>query len=126
MASGLEINVPKHASEKIEELFPDGFPRSRLDNSPNFDPKEQKKYCEKLARLTSFAVPYDARFPQQRIQNKCFRYYVDFYRCKELMGDEYKPCKFFSNVFTSICHQQTVEKWDELREEGKFPYRFDR
>jgi hypothetical protein len=72
-ATGDEIVVPKHSREKYEELFPDkAFPRSRIEGSKDFDTKEQKKYCEKLNGLLQYGVPYDARFPQQRIQQKCF------------------------------------------------------
>lgn len=53
-------------------------------------------------------------------------YYVDFFRCKELMGDDYEPCKFFQNVYRDICPSFWVDKWDEYREEGRFPAKFDR
>lgn len=36
---------------------------------------------------------------QVRKQRQCFAYYVDFHRCNELMGKDYKPCKFFQNVY---------------------------
>uniref|UniRef100_A0AC35TJF0 Cytochrome c oxidase subunit n=1 Tax=Rhabditophanes sp. KR3021 TaxID=114890 RepID=A0AC35TJF0_9BILA len=73
-----------------------------------------------------WAAPYDARFPQVRKQRHCFAYYVDFFRCQNLMGDDYEPCKFFQNVYKDFCPGFWVEKWDELREEGRFPAKFDR
>uniref|UniRef100_A0A914EEP5 Cytochrome c oxidase subunit n=1 Tax=Acrobeloides nanus TaxID=290746 RepID=A0A914EEP5_9BILA len=73
-----------------------------------------------------WAAPYDARFPQQRRQRKCFAYFVDYYRCKELMGEDYKPCKFFWNVYNDECPKFWLDKWDELREDGRFPAKFDR
>lgn len=42
------------------------------------------------------------------------------------MGDDYKPCKFFANVYKTYCMSEWVEKWDEWRDEGRFPARFDR
>uniref|UniRef100_A0A1I7XD55 Cytochrome c oxidase subunit n=1 Tax=Heterorhabditis bacteriophora TaxID=37862 RepID=A0A1I7XD55_HETBA len=61
-----------------------------------------------------------------RKQRQCFAYYVDFHRCNELMGKDYKPCKFFQNVYKDFCPGFWVEKWDELIEEGRFPAKFDR
>jgi hypothetical protein len=37
------------------------------------------------------------------------------------MGEDYKPCKFFENVYKDFCPKFWVEKWDELVAEGRFP-----
>ncbi|KAK6010390.1 hypothetical protein OSTOST_24583 [Ostertagia ostertagi] len=37
------------------------------------------------------------------------------------MGKDYKPCKFFQNVYKDFCPNFWVEKWDELVEEGPLP-----
>ncbi|EYC35368.1 hypothetical protein Y032_1072g3540 [Ancylostoma ceylanicum] len=95
----------------------------RHPDSPDWFNKEIN---EKLKKDLIWAAPYDARFPQVRKQRQCFAYYVDFHRCNELMGSDYKPCKFFQNVYKDICPGFWLEKWDELMEEGRFPAKFDR
>jgi cytochrome c oxidase subunit 6b len=42
------------------------------------------------------------------------------------MGHDYKPCKFFQNVYKDICPMNWVENWDDLVAENRFPAKFDR
>ncbi|EYB87262.1 hypothetical protein Y032_0266g720 [Ancylostoma ceylanicum] len=63
---------------------------------------------------------------QPRKERQCFAYYVDYHRCNELMGKDYKPCKFFQNVYRDICPNFWIERWDGLIAEGRFPAKFDR
>uniref|UniRef100_A0A0N5C945 Cytochrome c oxidase subunit n=1 Tax=Strongyloides papillosus TaxID=174720 RepID=A0A0N5C945_STREA len=119
MASKFEIHQTigqAVADQKEGHFLPD--PKS----SVYFD----KEHNEKLQKGMFWAAPYDARFPQIRKQRQCFAYYVDFFRCQNLMGEDYEPCKFFQNVYKDFCPGFWVEKWDELREEGRFPANFDR
>ncbi|KAL3068388.1 hypothetical protein niasHT_030679 [Heterodera trifolii] len=117
-----EMEIPDTMGERMEKHKNSGQPMMlHPDHPDNWDPR----YHEKAAHLL-WAAPYDARFPQVRKQRQCFEYYVDFFRCKELMGEDYKPCKFFKNVYKDICPSFWTEKWDELREEGRFPAKFDR
>ena len=53
-------------------------------------------------------ISSDARFPQTRKQRMCFHYYVDYYRCKELLGEDYNPCNYFSNVYKEVCPKPWV------------------
>ncbi|KAI6240962.1 Cytochrome oxidase c subunit VIb [Aphelenchoides fujianensis] len=97
--------------------------RCPTPESPNlFDRELHEKSKEQFA----WGAPYDARFPQVRKQRHCFAYFVDYHRCKELMGEDYQPCKFFQNVYKDFCPKFWVEKWNELVDEGRFPAKFDR
>lgn len=51
----------------------------------------------------------------------CYQSYLDFHRCQKVRGDKYEPCNYFKKVFTSMCPNAWVEKWDTQREEGNFP-----
>lgn len=117
-----ELEVPETFAERIQKIK-DEKPEIPHPDDPIWYSRELNEQSKK--ELT-WAAPYDARFPQVRKQRKCFTYYVDFFRCKELMGEDYAPCKFFQNVYKDFCPQPWVEKWDEWRDEGRFPARFDR
>ncbi|KAK0416973.1 hypothetical protein QR680_012778 [Steinernema hermaphroditum] len=117
-----EMEVPATTFERFSELYKKS-PALRHPDSPDWF---RKDISEELKKKFIWAAPYDARFPQVRKQRQCFAYYVDFHRCQELMGLDYAPCKFFQNVYKDICPGFWVEKWDELRDEGRFPAKFDR
>lgn len=51
----------------------------------------------------------------------CWQNYLDYYRCTNLKGEEYAPCRFFKTKFTGLCPTEWVEGWDEQRENGAFP-----
>uniref|UniRef100_A0A914HD17 Uncharacterized protein n=1 Tax=Globodera rostochiensis TaxID=31243 RepID=A0A914HD17_GLORO len=118
-----EMEIPDTFGERLQKFKDSGEPHMLHPENPDI---WKPAYHEMMARRLSWAAPYDARFPQQRKQRQCFEYYVDYFRCQELMGEEYKPCKFFRNVYRDFCPGYWVEKWDELREEGRFPAKFDR
>uniref|UniRef100_A0A914C987 Uncharacterized protein n=1 Tax=Acrobeloides nanus TaxID=290746 RepID=A0A914C987_9BILA len=115
------VEVPDTSRERIN-AYMDASGEAPVMPHPDskiwFDKEKSKTLMEKFM----WAAPYDARFPQQRRQRKCFGYY----RCKELMGDGYAPCKFFWNVYNDECPKFWIEKWDELREDGRFSAKFDR
>ena len=118
-----KIEVPATTNERLEAHKANGGETLRHPDSPDWFNKEHN---EKLKKELLWAAPYDARFPQVRKQRQCFAYYVDFHRCKELMGADYEPCKFFQNVYKDFCPGFWTSKWDDLVGEGRFPAKFDR
>merc|ERR1711879_622445 len=66
-------------------------------------------------------IPYDPRFPNQNQTRNCFQNYLDFYRCTNLRGEDYEPCQYFKKSFKTICPNDWIARWDEQREEGRFP-----
>lgn len=80
-----EMEIPETFGQRMDKLKDiKVFPHP---DHPDWWNREINKQAEK--DLT-WAAPYDARFPQVRKQRHCFTYYVDYFRCKELMGEEYK------------------------------------
>ncbi|KAE9414715.1 hypothetical protein Angca_008349 [Angiostrongylus cantonensis] len=118
-----DVHVPPTTYERLKKHQKEFSSALRHPDSPEWFNRE---YNEKLKKELLWAAPYDARFPQVRKERQCFAYYVDFHRCNELMGKDYKPCKFFQNVYKDFCPRFWIEKWDELIEEGRFPAKFDR
>ena len=51
----------------------------------------------------------------------CWQNYVDFYRCVNLRGEDYKPCQFFHKNFIAMCPEDWVDNWDEQREASFLP-----
>ena len=90
------------------------------------DPRWFSPEADRHVKKNFWAVPYDARFPQKNQTRKCWSYYIDYHRCLELKGQDYKPCKFFKNVYNTLCPSIWVAKWDEWVERGVFPEDFTR
>lgn len=66
-------------------------------------------------------APFDPRFPNTNQTRYCYQSYLDFHRCEKIKGQGNDVCQYFKNVFTSMCPNAWVEKWDEQRSEGTFP-----
>ncbi|KAI6243692.1 Cytochrome c oxidase subunit 6B1 [Aphelenchoides fujianensis] len=96
MSSSTEIQVPESFFERLQKAKGGKFP------NPQQADLFSREYHEKTKEKFAWGAPYDARFPQVRKQRQCFAYYVDAHRCKELMGADYKPCKFFENVYKDV------------------------
>lgn len=70
-----------------------------------------------------FETPqFDARFPMTNQTKRCAQNYVDYHKCVNVKGEDFEPCKIFFKTFTSFCPLDYVEKWDDQREAGKFPF----
>ncbi|NEU33258.1 hypothetical protein GN156_21430 [bacterium LRH843] len=65
-------------------------------------------------------APFDPRFPNTNQTRYCYQSYLDFHRCQKVKGEGYEPCAYFKRVYTSICPNEWVEKWDTQVSEGNF------
>ncbi|CAG9086964.1 hypothetical protein JYU34_021584 [Plutella xylostella] len=63
----------------------------------------------------------DPRYPFTNQTKACFDNYVDFYRCRRLLGEEADDCRLFKRYFETICPAAWTEHWDEQRAQGTFP-----
>ncbi|VDN36234.1 unnamed protein product [Dibothriocephalus latus] len=43
--------------------------------------------------------------------------------CKNMYGEDYKPCNYFKLAYKELCPVFLVEKWTDEVEEGTFPYK---
>lgn len=83
------------------------------EDSPTDEPKEEDK-------TEISTCPRDPRFQQQNITNWCYQMFIDYHRCKFLLGD--KPdCRYFQRCYQAICPNEWQERWDEQVENGTFP-----
>ncbi|XP_069804818.1 cytochrome c oxidase subunit 6B1-like [Dendropsophus ebraccatus] len=69
-------------------------------------------------------APFDARFPNQNQTKHCVTNYLDYHRCQKSLiakGKDPYPCEWYRRVYSSMCPNSWVEKWDEQREAGTYP-----
>ncbi|CAL1678677.1 unnamed protein product [Lasius platythorax] len=73
-----------------------------------------------ITEETLQTAPFDPRFPNQNQTRYCYQSYVDFHRCKKKHNENYEACKYFKRVYTSMCPNAWVEKWNEQIDAGTF------
>lgn len=66
-------------------------------------------------------APFDPRFPNTNQTKYCYQSYLDFGRCEKVKGQGNSVCKYFQDVYRSMCPNAWVERWDGQRENGTFP-----
>lgn len=82
-----------------------------------------EKWKANLRKSLSSMVPYDPRFPNMNQTRNCQTNYLDYYRClKKKDGDE-EYCAWYKNAYERLCPDEWVEKWNEQRENGLFPFK---
>ncbi|KAI2794655.1 Cytochrome c oxidase subunit 6B [Penicillium oxalicum] len=69
---------------------------------------------------------FDARFPQQNQTKHCWQNYVDYYKCVNAKGEDFRPCRQFYHAFRSLCPKAWTDRWDTQREAGNFPAQLDK
>ncbi|PVU85484.1 hypothetical protein BB559_006391 [Furculomyces boomerangus] len=68
---------------------------------------------------------FDGRFPHINATRRCWQNYVDFHRCVNAKGEDSPICKQFFQAYNSLCPVDWTARWDEEREEGRFPVNFE-
>ncbi|XP_075210956.1 uncharacterized protein LOC142318275 [Lycorma delicatula] len=85
---------------------------------PKSEVPEEKPPQEPDDKL--YTCPKDPRFQQQNITKWCYQMFLDYHRCRFLLGN--KPdCTYFERCYQSLCPNEWVEKWGEQIESGSFP-----
>ena len=41
------------------------------------------------------------------------QYFVDYYRCRNKYGENYKPCTFFKFGYQDMCFEDDIQRWEE-------------
>lgn len=101
MVQGEEIE--KEYEERVRDALPS---LEKLQNEP-----------ESVVLSTA---PFDPRFPNANQTKNCWQNYVDYHMCRAAKGADYAPCHYFWRNAKILCPTSWLERWDELREEGKF------
>ncbi|KAF5299854.1 hypothetical protein FQA39_LY11391 [Lamprigera yunnana] len=65
-------------------------------------------------------APFDPRFPNTNQTRYCYTSFLDYHRCQKAKGTDYAPCDYFKKVYTSMCPNEWVDKWNNQLEEGTF------
>ncbi|RAH78340.1 cytochrome c oxidase subunit VIb [Aspergillus fijiensis CBS 313.89] len=91
---------------------------------PEADPDEPQE-TKPFKFVTGELSGYDARFPQQNQTKHCWQNYVDYYKCVNAKGEDFRPCRQFYHAFRSLCPKAWTDRWDTQREAGNFPARLE-
>ncbi|OSX73935.1 hypothetical protein BU14_0319s0023 [Porphyra umbilicalis] len=71
--------------------------------------------------VTVRTSPVDRRFPTTNQTKHCWARYLEFHACAAAKDASDPECAKFKRWYRSLCPDEWVEKWDTLREEGRFP-----
>ena len=63
-------------------------------------------------------APYDPRFPATNQARHCFVRYNEFHKCVFERGPDAERCAFYRRAYESMCPEEWVEEWQELRDKG--------
>lgn len=65
-------------------------------------------------------APLDFRFPSVNQARTCYTHYNEYYKCINEKGDGSDECKYHKKFVNSICPNEWVENWEELRSDGRW------
>merc|ERR1712193_344528 len=74
-----------------------------------------------MADINLQTTPMDARFPNVNQARHCYMRYNEFWRCQAEKGEGNDACEKMKKFYMSICPAEWTEKWNEQRENGRFP-----
>jgi cytochrome c oxidase subunit 6b len=86
------------------------------DNSEDVDEGAPTK--EKEIRLSTARL--DPRFPSTNQARHCYTAYNEYYKCLQEKDEEAAECKALKHTFRSLCPDEWIARWEELRAEGKW------
>jgi len=66
------------------------------------------------------SCPLDPRFQNTNVSRYCFTHYVDYHRCKYLLGEDETSCDIFKNTYQRMCPNAWIDIWDRRRKNGIF------
>ncbi|KAK2733489.1 Cytochrome c oxidase subunit 6B [Myotisia sp. PD_48] len=120
----LEINLTSEMSKKantIDSWYV--FSTFKLQLICDYDSNDRNNLSR--APTNARCLGYDARFPNMNQTKHCWQNYVDYYKCVNAKGEDFRPCKQFFLAFRSLCPKSWTDRWDDQREAGTFPARLD-
>ncbi|GBG34144.1 Cytochrome c oxidase subunit 6B [Hondaea fermentalgiana] len=66
-------------------------------------------------------TPRDPRFPNTNQYQHCWTRYNEWILCLKRTGEDEDACKQARKFASSLCPNETMENWDEMRENNNFP-----
>ncbi|ESO83970.1 hypothetical protein LOTGIDRAFT_184016 [Lottia gigantea] len=84
--------------------------------SDNAD-SDRKKMIQEISKTFLSRCQFDARFPNMNQTRYCNQNYVDYNRCIDIKGEDYKPCEYFKRLYSETCPHALIQKWDALKEQ---------
>lgn len=91
--------VSFHAAEAVKEIIEQ-------------EPKQREIVLQ--------TAPLDHRFTTPNAARYCYTVYNEYHRCLQQTGDNAEECQKYYKTFRSLCPDEWLEKWNELRENGQW------
>eukprot|EP00210_Caulerpa_lentillifera_P001624 g1562.t1 len=101
--------------EKEEPVGEEEVPEEVEETPP---PKDYGKNPE------FWTSPPDPRFRSVNQSRTCYTRYNEYYKCKLEKDEESEECMFYKRCYETICPDEWIERWEEMREEGIWAGRY--
>ena len=82
------------------------------NNDQEEEEEEEKKY------IVLHTAPIDPRFSGTNAARYCYVAYNEYHKCAKEKGEDNKECQAKARTYRSICPDEWISRWNELREEG--------
>ncbi|KAK8037097.1 hypothetical protein PG991_001411 [Apiospora marii] len=66
---------------------------------------------ERETKPFKFVTGVDARFPNVNQTKHCWQNYVDYHKCINAKGEDFKPCRQFFLAYRSLCPSGWYQRW---------------
>lgn len=73
-----------------------------------------------ISQYKSFVSPSLLANPALESKH-CWQNYVDYYKCINVRGEEFQPCRQFFQAYNALCPNEWIDRWNTQREGGTFP-----
>ncbi|XP_052069087.1 uncharacterized protein LOC127708284 [Mytilus californianus] len=64
---------------------------------------------------------FDGRFPNINQERTCYQAFKDFIICERMKGEGYPGCRYFRDVYNSVCPNHIIEKRKDEIDKLAFP-----
>lgn len=83
--------------------------------------QSEEELKQKFKEFLETCIPYDPRFPNTNQTRNCQINYLDYQRCMHRKKDP-QYCAWYKHAYETLCIPTWVERYDEQRANGTFPF----
>ena len=81
---------------------------------------QEEEAATEPRKIVLETAPLDPRFPSSNVARACYTYYNLAHRCRAEHGEGSAECQAYTKKYRSICPDEWIQRWEELREEGRW------
>ncbi|PYH99581.1 cytochrome c oxidase subunit 6B [Aspergillus ellipticus CBS 707.79] len=80
---------------------------------PEYDPDEPVE--TKPFKFVTGELSLRPLEPKSDVTKHCWQNYVDYHKCVNAKGEDFRPCRQFFHAFRSLCPKPWTDRWDGQR-----------